>query len=422
METRRRGNRGIEENTMAILDLSGFSKNSQHVNDDRIAFLEAVRSASIVPENGIPPTNKMFEAIFQILKDEKSLDLIMASYQLLNELDKRFPRVYISKTEKSKSPSPSTVSLELAVVKEAWSPFIFGVDVASGEREEANKKSGGSLDASAFLSLIQDLAKVADETKFEATETKFLRNMLLFQYLVSVLEGDFLPRNSVFTETMNWIHLRESLLNMLLVSRRISYKGLVKDCLSVLCEICHVHNGFSHETRYPENSSEGLLKSCDAALAIALPEVEKCTCIAVQKLLMITMELDLSKKKADMQGLTTRADGVRTPVVEIILDELTYNRDILSPFFQDFNEPKWKLEIVVQYFWKYIAKPSVRTRRSNGSTDNATFDGLLKCFSNGNSTKNITKKISPEVTQLLLAHGFQAFFVVIFPRFCRRHL
>ncbi|KAA8515186.1 hypothetical protein F0562_018365 [Nyssa sinensis] len=400
METRRRGNGGIEENTMAILDLSGFSKDNQHVNDDRIAFLEAVRSACIVPENGIPPTNKMFQAIFQILRDEKSLDLIMASYQLLDELDKRFPRVSISETEKS---------LELAVVKEAWSPFIFGLDVARGEREEADKKSGGSLDASAFLILIQDLAIVADETKIEAIETKFLSNMLLFQYLVSVLEGDFLPRNSVFTETMNWILLRESLLNMLLVSRRISYKGLVKDCLSVMCEICHVHDGFSHDMRCPENSSMELLKSCDTALAIALPEVEKCTCMAVQKLLLMTMELDFSKKKADTQGLTTRADGVRTPVVEIILDELTYNRDILSSFLQAFNEPKWKLKIIVQYFWKYIAKPSVRTRRSNGSTDDTTFDGLLKCFSNGNSTKNITKKIGPEVTQLLLAHGFQAF-------------
>ncbi|PQP96464.1 negative regulator of systemic acquired resistance SNI1 [Prunus yedoensis var. nudiflora] len=46
------------------------------------------------------------------------------------------------------------------------------------------------------------------------------------------------------------------------------------------------------------------------------------------------MGLDVSKTSAYMQGSTTRADGVRTPVVEIILDELTYNRDILSPFLQ----------------------------------------------------------------------------------------
>lgn len=30
----------------------------------------------------------MFGAIFQILKDENTLELVVASYQLLNELDK----------------------------------------------------------------------------------------------------------------------------------------------------------------------------------------------------------------------------------------------------------------------------------------------------------------------------------------------
>lgn len=73
-----------------------------------------------------------------------------------------------------------------------------------------------------------------------------LGNMLLFQYLVTVLEGDFQPRNCVYagklilfyfyflyffflllcgriklllfdSETANWVLLRESLLNMLLV-------------------------------------------------------------------------------------------------------------------------------------------------------------------------------------------------------------
>lgn len=77
------------------------------------------------------------------------------------------------------------------------------------------------------------------------------------------------------------------------------------------------------------------------------------------------MELDKSKKKADMQGHTTRADGVRlhllyvdihfvcvcllfdesnyssgiqcrTPMVEVILDELTYNKEILCQFLQVF--------------------------------------------------------------------------------------
>ncbi|CAK9152565.1 unnamed protein product [Ilex paraguariensis] len=187
------------------------------------------------------------------------------------------------------------------------------------------------------------------------------------------------------------------------------YKGLIKDCLSIICVISNGHTEFSNGRRYQENSSAEQLKNCDTAVAIALPEAEKCTCSALQKLLLMIMELDKSKKIADMQGHTSRADGVRIPVVEIILDELAYNEDIISPFFLVFDEPKWKLEIIVQYFQKYIAKPSVRTRRSNGGTDDATFDGILKCLSNINSTKSIIKKISIGVVQLLLSHAFQAY-------------
>lgn len=93
----------------------------------------------------------MCEGVFQILRVGKSLELIMASFQLLNELDKvlhwslyfnsiynyilrchiiltcatlvltsfkmqRYPRVYLSNSDKSKS--SSNAPLELVVVKE----------------------------------------------------------------------------------------------------------------------------------------------------------------------------------------------------------------------------------------------------------------------------------------------------------------
>lgn len=380
----------IEENTMAIIDAAG-AKDTQDTNDDRMAFLEAVRASSIVPESGTAPTNKMFEAIFQILKVGKSLELIMASYQLLNELDKCFPRAYLSNVDKSNS--SCTALLEPVVVKEAWSPFSLGSDATCGERQTANKNSGGPLDSSGFHLLIQNIVKVTDEMNSQALNIKSLGNMFLFQYLVNVLEGDFLPRNSMYKETMNWTLLRESLINMLLGSRKISYKGFIKDCLSLISRLCHVYAGFSHDPSCEENSAGKQHEKCDTAVAIAFLEVKNCTCISVQKLLVLIMELDMSKKKADMQGHTTRADGVRTPLVEIIIDELTYNEDILSPFLQVFNEPKWKLEIALQYFWKYISKPSVRTRRSNGPTEDATFGGLLKYFSNNTNTKNVIRKI-----------------------------
>ena len=59
---------------------------------------------------------------------------------------------------------------------------------------------------------------------------------------------------------------------------------------------------------------------------------------------------------------------------------------------------------------QYQRQPSVRTRRSNGSANDATFPDILKGFGNGSSTKSILKKISAEVAQLLLAHAFQVYF------------
>ncbi|XP_022715808.1 negative regulator of systemic acquired resistance SNI1 isoform X4 [Durio zibethinus] len=338
---------GMEANILAILDSAESHKDSQDAKDDRIDFLEAVRTASFVPENGTPPTEKMVEAVFQILREGKSLELIMSSYELLNEIEKSFPRVYISE-------SSGNGSRDLIVINES------------------------------------------------------LGNMLLFQYLVNVLEGDFVPRINVYKESMKWSFLKECLLNMLLGSRRINYKVLMKDCLSTICGLCQDYAGID-ESGCSETSMEKSSENHNNDVTIALLEVQKTTCMAMQKLLIMIMELDISKKQADMKGQTTRADGVRTPLVEIILDELTYDRDILSPFLQVFNDPKWKLELIVQYFLKYTAKPSVRTRRSNSHSEDSTFVGVLKSFSNSSSTKNIIKKIDVEVVQLLLAHAFQAY-------------
>ncbi|XP_057998037.1 negative regulator of systemic acquired resistance SNI1 isoform X2 [Hevea brasiliensis] len=370
---------GIEENVLAILDATD-SKDTQDANDDRIAFIEAVRAASIDRDDGAPPTNKMYEAVFQIMRGGKSLELIMESFRLLNELDERFPRAYLSNTGASGSS-------ELAVVEEAWSPFVFNLDITYGEKESAGKSSGGTFDSSVFHLLIQDLVEIVNEKGLQTLEIRSLGKMLLFQYLVNVLEGDLVPRNKAYKETMNWMLLRESLLSMLLSSRRVNYKSLMKDCLSIMCGLCQ----FSSELSGPKPSDSSVAnpsQNVNPAIAIAIPEVRSSTCTAIQKLLTIIMELDVSRKKADAQGCTTRVDGVRTPLVEIILDELTYDRDMLSQFLE----------------------PSVRTRRSNGPTeDDGTFTGVLKGFSNITSTKNITKKISIDVVQILLAHAFQAY-------------
>ncbi|XP_022720422.1 uncharacterized protein LOC111278157 isoform X1 [Durio zibethinus] len=50
----------------------------------------------------------------------------------------------------------------------------------------------------------------------ELFDSNSLGNMLLFQYLINVLEGDFLPCINIYKETMNWNLWRECLLNKFL--------------------------------------------------------------------------------------------------------------------------------------------------------------------------------------------------------------
>ncbi|XP_018502195.2 negative regulator of systemic acquired resistance SNI1-like [Pyrus x bretschneideri] len=367
---------GIEEKILAILG-SSEAKDNQDAYEDRITFLEAVRAASIVPKDGTPPTY----------------------------LDKRFPRVYSYDADKSKSSSSLPV---LIVVEEAWFPFAFSSEIVCNEKGAANN-SGRPVDSYSFQLLIRELVDATGEANFQASETKSLAKMLLFQYLINVLEWDFLPCNCIYKETTNWVVLRESLLNMLLVSRKVNHSSLMKDCLTIMCNLYQTHAGFTDDLICSENPMAQPAENFDTGPAIALLEIGKNTCIATQKFLLIIMELDVSMQSADTQGSTIRADGIRTPLLEMILEELTYNKEILDPFLQVLDEPKWKLKIVVQYLWKYIAKPSIRTRRSNGPPDDdASFNGALKCFSNITGAKSTRKKIRTQVVQLLLAHGFQA--------------
>ncbi|KAJ8425674.1 hypothetical protein Cgig2_033676 [Carnegiea gigantea] len=400
----------------------------------------------------------MMEAVFEILREAKSLELIIASYKLLTDLEKvlhhsvpiarnkmqlawedadvmlfgvfvmpllfetqfgglllpimqHFPRVYLSDGDVKSSPEKPT---GVAVIEEAWSPFSVVSDVTANDKHAANKRSKEPIDSAGFHLLLEGLTEVTSVPESSETMLDILANMLLFQYLVNVLEGDFLPRHQAFLpisydpESSDWFSLRECLLNKLLGSRRINYKGFVKDCLFVLCKKFSSCATLNRSSGPAETSSPQFYNDGDAAVALSLPEIEESTRKAVQKLLVMMTELDSSRKKADIEGLTTRTDGVRTPVMELILDELSYDKDMISPFLQVFDEPKLKLEIVSQYFQKYTAKPSTRNRRPNVSQDDPTVTGFFKCFLNSASTKGIVKKIGAKAVQVLLAHALQA--------------
>eukprot|EP01018_Ginkgo_biloba_P004629 Gb_29638 [translate_table: standard] len=127
-----------EENIMAILDLIGV-KEPNDIKDD------TVRAISIIPEKGQVPSRKMYEAVFQILRENKSLELAIASYQLLNDLEKRFPRVTVAQV-----PGLSSGITQIELV---WSPFLVSSENDSAEMEGLTAADGDPIDCSISASL-----------------------------------------------------------------------------------------------------------------------------------------------------------------------------------------------------------------------------------------------------------------------------
>ncbi|XP_068657519.1 negative regulator of systemic acquired resistance SNI1 isoform X3 [Aristolochia californica] len=338
---------------------------------------------------------KMFDAIFEIFKDGMSLELTVASYRLLCDLDKHYPRVYFSQSD------------EIVVVQEAWSPFAFG---SGNTREAINcRPSVELIDSDRFFLLTQKIAQTVSEMDPLNFGMEDIGNMFLFQYIVNVLAQDFVPLSASYRKRKNWSLLRESLLHLLLGSRKLSFKSLTKECMSIICNRVYHHAEFSADPQNQRHASVNMPVDFDIAVSIAVPELQKEVCVSVQRLLTVIMELDVIKMEADREGVTSRVDGVRTPLVELILEELMYNKDLLCPFLEVFSEPKWKLKIILQYFSKYCKVASVRTRRSNNIVEAATLENVLKLFSNETKARQIVKKVNADAAQLLLSQAFHAY-------------
>ncbi|PWZ29422.1 Negative regulator of systemic acquired resistance SNI1 [Zea mays] len=348
----------IEENVMAILDSSGI-KDSRDLHDDRNRFLRS-------PYSSIDSSiRRMYDGVFQILQNSSSLELAVASFHLLTELGKQYPRTHVADSGGHQS---------LVVVKESWVPFLFGNGAVSSE-------IGGNVRSSDHL--------------FDPS------------YLVNTLEADFVPRQIATKESLDWVIFRESLLSMLLGSRKLVFKSFVKNCMCILLNQYYHEAKDDYEDIIPSERETESTSYHNFSLNYLSFELKK-TLISLRKLFVMVMKLDLTRKEADTLGLTSRADGFRNSIMDIILDELTYNSSYLSPFLLAFVERKWKLEIILQYFSKYCGKGAVRTRRSDNSQEDLKLENVLNFFVTATSAKAIVRKMSAEIAQLLLTHAYQA--------------
>ncbi|XP_042451071.1 negative regulator of systemic acquired resistance SNI1-like isoform X2 [Zingiber officinale] len=166
----------------------------------------------------------------------------------------------------------------------------------------------------------------------EDQEFEPVQNSLAFQYLVNVLEVDLLLRLNFYKETLNWSLLRESVMNLLLGSRKLNFKSVVRDCMPTLLRRCHhsISNNVQ-QLRNSENTCSQSDQNSKVAVAIAISQLEKETCVSIQKFFGLVFELDVVRKEADSLGQTSRLDGLRLPITEFIVEELADNKDNFAP-------------------------------------------------------------------------------------------
>ncbi|RWV98479.1 hypothetical protein BHE74_00022047 [Ensete ventricosum] len=79
---------------------------------------------------------------------------------------------------------------------QAWSPF----NLASGGERTAKDSCSlfDSVVSERFSTLIEDMVQAVNKLSFDLVIKASMRNLLLFQYLVNVLEEDLLPRLTVY--------------------------------------------------------------------------------------------------------------------------------------------------------------------------------------------------------------------------------
>ncbi|XP_057856047.2 negative regulator of systemic acquired resistance SNI1 isoform X4 [Cryptomeria japonica] len=393
-----------EENIMAILDLIGV-KDQHDIEDDKLTFLSAVRAISIVPQVAQVPTRKMYEAVFQILQDNRSLELTITSYQLLQDLEKCFPRVSIAKVEGLSSTDTET---QLVINSEVWSPFGVSLENDSTEMEGHLSTDDDYIDFSKLLSSTQDIVNhVCDGDPMylgKGPELNIMSKMMMFQYLVTLLRMDFISRCQVFKSNQKWPIIRNSFLNQLLGSQRANFKNLVKNLMRIVAATTREDSAMDLDT---EHNSDCIPHKPLQKPDLADTEFRHTLSQSVETLLTLVMELDTLKKEANQNRWTSRSDGSRTPVLEIVIDELSYNKELISPYLQGTVEAKWKTNIILTFFSKHCPR-SIKMFERN--IDESTIIDIFNCFSNVTNVRIISKRMGEDVIQLLLVHGFQAYF------------
>ena len=153
------------------------------------------------------------------------------SYELLIDLEKRFPPVTVAKMVGSSS---DVTEVQLVINSE---------DIAAEVCHDDSKSLGVGPDS---------------DGRGKRLSHDIMAKIMMFQYLVTLLETDFICRCQVFKRNREWALIRDSFLNQLLGSQRANLKKIVMSSLHITAS--KARESFdSNDSK--EHSADGIFKN-----------------------------------------------------------------------------------------------------------------------------------------------------------------
>ncbi|KAG0629426.1 hypothetical protein M758_1G102800 [Ceratodon purpureus] len=412
-KARRAMGTSLTTNVLALIDTAGVKKTS-YVDTDQLIFLDTIRVLSVVPDVAVLPPKELYERIFSGIQETKSLQVTVASFKLLHDLDLRHPQVSL----KNNGTGEKTVYEFVDNKEQVWSPF------------ESTQKSEESAKVTKDLYLL--LGNIADDLEGKETLKKrgasdfAVRNddpqnrlvqFLVLRWLVSLLCSDFQVRQQAFQDNPEKLDLlQESLIIRFMMKQDNStIKKLLENLLRIIAKPGELDDlkggGNSKELKAelvknePESCDSEITATASGATSVgsspAFFVTETDFAHLAATLLSMILELEDIKALSDNKfGVSRNAISIGS-LVETLMGVLQYGKASLCPLLLALKNPQLKFKLILQCF---VTHAPGRTKEE--LREISTAKNLFDCVSN---VKALHKSFYPHELQVLLASAFQAF-------------
>ncbi|CAM6122047.1 unnamed protein product [Calypogeia fissa] len=399
----------LAETLLAFLNTHGV-RDMEDIEEDRLTFLEATYARCVVRADASVPTQKLFAAIYRNVQESRSLDVTMATFQLLKDLEKRHPRVAIA-TDEAAGSSGSSI-LRLDIDKRVWSPIESLIEfIASTDRMLPDASAEEPIPLN-LLTLVETIALYISEQGSQLVngssssaldshdDVKMAGQFLMLQDLVGLIQNDLSCCLQVYEASMDHSAVQHSDLYRLLCVLRTDARKLFLSNLVFLLNpsVQHVHTDeeFLHDKE---------VDLCLTSKPGLLPSTRDFSDLA-HKLLLMVMELDHVIKTWNPAHSRSMRRG---SFPDDLLSIFSKARD-LEAYLKAIESPRTKLRFIVDYFIAY-APADMIVKGLKDIIGRDTFEKLLACFGEDKMEKFV-HKFGQDVLPVVLGHAFQAFLMV----------